>query len=125
MVYSICHIGHLLLHPLSTPCVPEAFCKRIVVDLQLGHLLILICCHCYELALLEISHYSAGCLWTYSMKQCVGDLCYEPLSTDGLDYLEDIGPECGVGELKDVTGPHQVKPRLVLVHRVQNRLQQG
>ena len=47
--------GHLLLHPLSTPCVPEAFCKRVVVDLQLRHLLVLICCHRYELALLQIS----------------------------------------------------------------------
>ena len=45
---------HLLLHPLSAPCVPETFCKRIVVDLQLGHLLILICCHRYELTLLKI-----------------------------------------------------------------------
>ena len=51
----LCRDGHLLLHPLSTPCVPEAFCKRVVVDLQLRHLLVLICCHRYELALLQIS----------------------------------------------------------------------
>ena len=31
-------------------------------------------------------------------------------------------PEGGVGELEDVAGPHQVEPRLVLVHRVQDRL---
>ena len=30
--------------------------------------------------------------------------------------LEDVGPEGGVGELEDVAGPHQVEPRLVLVH---------
>ena len=54
-VDSFCRAGHLLLHPLSTACVPEAFCKRIVVDLQLGHFLILICCHCYELALLKVT----------------------------------------------------------------------
>ena len=38
-------------------------------------------------------------------------------------YLEDVGPEGGVRQLKDVTGPDQVEPRLVLVHRVQDRLQ--
>ena len=46
------------LSPLLTFCVarlPEAFGEGVVVDLQLGHLLILICCHCYELALLKIS----------------------------------------------------------------------
>ena len=37
-------------------------------------------------------------------------------------HLEDVGPEGGVGELHDVGGPHQVEPRLVLVHRVQDRL---
>ena len=36
--------------------------------------------------------------------------------------LEDVGPEGGVGELEDVAGPHQVEPRLVLVHRVHNCL---
>ena len=37
-------------------------------------------------------------------------------------HLEDVGPEGGVGELHDVGRPHQVEPRLVLVHRVQDRL---
>ena len=37
--------------------------------------------------------------------------------------LEDVGPEGGVGELEDVAGPHQVEPRLVLVHWVQNGLE--
>ena len=40
-------------------------------------------------------------------------------------YLEDVGPEGGVGQLEDVAGPHQVEPGLVLVHRVQNSLNQG
>ena len=53
MTADFCRDGHSLLHPLSTPCVPEAFCKRIVVDFQLGHLLVLICCHRYELTLLK------------------------------------------------------------------------
>ena len=47
------------------------------------------------------------------------------LGRHGVDYLEDVSPEGGVGELKDVAGPHQVEPRLVLVHRVQDRLQSG
>ena len=38
-------------------------------------------------------------------------------------YLEDVGPEGGVRQLEDVAGPDQVEPRLVLVHRVQDRLQ--
>ena len=37
-------------------------------------------------------------------------------------YLEDISPEGGVGQLEDVVGSDQVKPRLVLVHRVDNGL---
>ena len=38
-------------------------------------------------------------------------------------YLEDVGPEGGVRQLEDVAGPDQVEPWLVLVHRVQDRLQ--
>ena len=44
---------------------------------------------------------------------------------DELSLLEHVGPERGVGQLQDVVGPHQVKPRLVLVHRVQDRLRIG
>ena len=102
--------GHLLLHPLSTPCVPEAFCKRVVVDLQLCHLLVLICCHCYELTLLKN--------FTFSNLFSAFGICLEI----GV-YLEHIGPKGWIGELKDVTGPDQVEPGLVLVHRVQDRLQ--
>ena len=40
-------------------------------------------------------------------------------------YLKDVGSEGGVGQLEDVAGPHQVEPGLVLVHRVQNSLNQG
>lgn len=39
-----------------------------------------------------------------------------------LGFLEDVGPERAVGKLQDVVSPDQVKPRLVLVHRVQNCL---
>ena len=42
-----------LLHPLSTARVPETLGERVVVDFQLGHFLVLIGCHCYELALLN------------------------------------------------------------------------
>ena len=38
-------------------------------------------------------------------------------------YLENIGPEGGIGELEDVVGSDEVKSRLVLVHRVQDGLQ--
>ena len=37
--------------------------------------------------------------------------------------LEDVGAEGGVGQLHDVAGAHQVEPRLVLVHRVQDGLE--
>ena len=37
-------------------------------------------------------------------------------------YLENIGPEGGIGELKDVVGSDEVKAWLVLVHRVHNGL---
>ncbi len=43
---------------------------------------------------------------------------------DELRLLEHISPEGGVGQLEDVVGPDQVEPRLVLVHRVENGLQQ-
>lgn len=43
---------------------------------------------------------------------------------DKLRLLENVTPERRVGKLQDVVGPHQVKPRLVLVHRVQYRLKQ-
>ena len=39
-----------------------------------------------------------------------------------LGLFEDVRPEGGVGQLQDVVGPYQVEPRLVLVHRVQDRL---
>ena len=37
-------------------------------------------------------------------------------------YLENIGPEGGIGELEDVVGSDEVKAWLVLVHRVHNGL---
>ena len=39
-----------------------------------------------------------------------------------LCLLEDVGSEGGVGQLEDIVRPHQVEPRLVFVHRVQDRL---
>ena len=42
--------------------------------------------------------------------------------SDELALFEDVRPEGGVGQLKDVACSHQVEPRLVLVHRVQDRL---
>lgn len=38
-----------------------------------------------------------------------------------LGLFEDIGPEGGVRQLKDVVGPDQVKSWLIFVHRVQYR----
>ena len=43
----------LLFHPLGSASVPETLGKGIVVDLELGNLLILIGCHGDEVALLE------------------------------------------------------------------------
>ena len=40
-----------------------------------------------------------------------------------LGLLEDVRPKGGVRQLEDVVGPHQVEPRLVLVHRVEDGLQ--
>lgn len=42
---------------------------------------------------------------------------------DELCLFEDEGPEGAVGQLEDVIGPHQMKPRLVLVHGVEDRLE--
>ena len=42
--------------------------------------------------------------------------------SDELGFLEDVSPERRVGQLQDVVGANQVKARLVLVHRVQDRL---
>ncbi|GFW31480.1 hypothetical protein TNCV_1288271 [Trichonephila clavipes] len=41
---------------------------------------------------------------------------------DEFCLLEDVRPEGGIGKLQDVVRPHQVEPRLVLVHRVQDCL---
>lgn len=41
---------------------------------------------------------------------------------DEFRLLEDIRPEGRVRQLEDIVGPHQVEPRLVLVHGVQDRL---
>lgn len=41
-----------------------------------------------------------------------------------LGLWEDVGPEGAVGELQDVVGPHYVEPGLVLVHGVQDCLDQ-
>ena len=37
--------------------------------------------------------------------------------------LEHVGPEGRIGKLEDITGPHKMESRLVLVHRVQDGLQ--
>ena len=63
------------------PRLPEAFGKGVVVDLELGDLLVLVSGHADELRL-----------------------------------LEDVRPERGIRQLGNVARPHQVKPRLVLVH---------
>lgn len=42
---------------------------------------------------------------------------------DELGLFEDVRPKRRVGQLEYVVRPHQMKPRLVLVHRVQYRLQ--
>ncbi|GFU18970.1 hypothetical protein NPIL_366811, partial [Nephila pilipes] len=41
---------------------------------------------------------------------------------DKLRLLEDVRPEGGIGKFEDVVRPHQMEPRLVLVHGVQDRL---
>ena len=40
-----------------------------------------------------------------------------------MGLFEDVGSEGGVGQLENVAGPHKVEPGLVLVHRVQDRLE--
>lgn len=44
---------------------------------------------------------------------------------DELGLLEDVRAKRGVRQLQDVIGSHQVETRLVLVHRVQDRLRAG
>lgn len=41
---------------------------------------------------------------------------------DEFRFLKDISSESAVRQLQDVIGTHEVKTRLVLLHRVQNRL---
>lgn len=45
------------------------------------------------------------------------------ISRDGDEFrlLEDVGAKRAVGQLEDVVGSHQMKSRLVLVHRIQYR----
>ena len=45
-------------------------------------------------------------------------------NSDKLTFFKHVGSEGRVGELQDVAGPHQVEPRLVLVHRVQDCLEE-
>ena len=61
--------------------LPESLGEGVVVDLELGDLLVLV-----------------------------------GRDPDELGLLEDVRPEGRVGQLHDVVGPHQVEPRLVLVH---------
>ena len=42
---------------------------------------------------------------------------------DELALLEHVRPEGGVGKLHDITGSDKVEAGLVLVHRIQNRLE--
>lgn len=42
---------------------------------------------------------------------------------DEFRLFENVTPEGRVRKLQDVIGSHEVKPRLILVHRVQYRLQ--
>ena len=81
---------NLLFHPFCPSGVSETFGEGIVVDLQLGDFLVLICGYCDELAL-----------------------------------FEHVRSERRIGKLKDVAGANQVKTRLVLVHRVEDSLQQN
>lgn len=41
---------------------------------------------------------------------------------DEFRLLENITPEGRIGKFQDVIGSHEMKPRLILVHRVQYRL---
>ena len=61
--------------------IAESLGKWIVIDFELGDLLVLVGGH-----------------------------------TDELRLLEDVRPEGGIRQLGNVARPHQVKPRLVLVH---------
>lgn len=42
---------------------------------------------------------------------------------DEFRLLENVTPERRIRKFQDVIGSHEVKPRLILVHRVQYRLQ--
>lgn len=42
---------------------------------------------------------------------------------DEFRLLENVTPERRIRKFQDIIGSHEVKPRLILVHRVQYRLQ--
>ena len=71
----------LLFLRSSSSGIPEAFSKRIMINLELCDFLVLVSCY-----------------------------------SDKLSLFEHVGPEGGVGKLKNITGTDQMKPRLVLVH---------
>lgn len=42
--------------------------------------------------------------------------------SDEFRLLENVTPERRIRKFQDIVGSHEVKPRLILVHRVQYRL---
>jgi len=63
------------------------------------------------------------CKWIMIYLQLSDFFILISCNSDELTFFKHIGSEGRVGELQDVAGPHQVEPRLVLVHRVQDCLE--
>ena len=89
--------------------VPESLGEGVVVNLELSNLR-------EKDSMLGLSSCASCTLITHLLVLVGGD-------GDELGLLEDVRPECGVGQLDDVVGSDEVKSRLVLVHRVQDGLQ--
>lgn len=63
------------------------------------------------------------CIVLYCIGYCIAYLIVLiSCDSDEVSLREHVSPERAVGELQDVVGPHDMKPGLVFVHGIKNRL---
>ena len=91
-----------------------------MIDLELRDLLVLVSSHPDEFTLLDRKRLVKAKEQKEPRSQ--GAKEQKDPEEEAETYLEDVGPEGGVGQLQDVIGPDEMEARLVLVHRVDNGL---
>lgn len=63
------------------------------------------------------------CIVLYCIGYCIAYLIVLiSCDSDEVSLREHVSPERAVGELQDVVGPHDMKPGLVFMHRIQDSL---